>query len=32
VIDLLQKHEIQIVDLKFTDLPGLWQHFSNHTP
>src|ERR1700692_973478 len=32
VIDLLQKHNIQIVDLKFTDLPGLWQHFSITLP
>ena len=27
VIDLVRKNGIQIVDLKFTDLPGLWQHF-----
>ena len=26
--DLIKKHNIQIVDLKFNDLPGLWQHFS----
>jgi hypothetical protein len=32
VIDLLKKHNIQIVDLKFTDLPGLWQHFSITLP
>ncbi|MGF6259195.1 glutamine synthetase [Paraburkholderia youngii] len=32
VIDLLQKRDIQIVDLKFTDLPGLWQHFSITLP
>lgn len=32
VIDMLQKHSIQIVDLKFTDLPGLWQHFSITLP
>lgn len=24
----IQKNNIQIVDLKFNDLPGLWQHFS----
>ena len=24
----LKKHQIQVVDLKFNDLPGLWQHFS----
>ena len=28
VADLVKKNNIQIVDLKFTDLPGLWQHFS----
>ena len=25
---LIKKNEIKIVDLKFNDLPGLWQHFS----
>ena len=24
----IQKNNIQVVDLKFNDLPGLWQHFS----
>ncbi len=28
VADLIKKNDIQIVDLKFTDLPGQWQHFS----
>ena len=28
VADQIKKNNIQIVDLKFTDLPGLWQHFS----
>ena len=28
VRQLIQKHNIKIVDLKFNDLPGLWQHFS----
>ncbi|MEX3980493.1 type I glutamate--ammonia ligase [Paraburkholderia sp. EG287A] len=32
VIELLREHGIQIVDLKFTDLPGLWQHFSITLP
>ncbi|HEV3105903.1 MAG TPA: type I glutamate--ammonia ligase [Trinickia sp.] len=32
VIDLIQRQAIQIVDLKFTDLPGLWQHFSITLP
>src|SRR3989475_837138 len=26
--DLIKQNNIDIVDLKFTDLPGLWQHFS----
>ncbi|WP_428372082.1 type I glutamate--ammonia ligase [Methanoregula sp.] len=25
---LIKKNDIKIVDLKFNDLPGLWQHFS----
>ena len=32
VIDVVQAHGIQIIDLKFTDLPGLWQHFSIGLP
>ena len=28
VIKLIEKNKIQVVDLKFNDLPGLWQHFS----
>jgi len=28
VVDLIKKNNIQVVDLKFNDLPGLWQHFS----
>jgi glutamine synthetase len=32
VISLIEKHQIQIVDLKFTDLPGMWQHFSITPP
>src|ERR1700751_43510 len=32
VIDLIGAHDIVIVDLKFTDLPGLWQHFSITLP
>jgi glutamine synthetase len=32
VVSLIEKHHIQIVDLKFTDLPGLWQHFSITLP
>lgn len=26
--ELIQRNDIQVVDLKFNDLPGLWQHFS----
>ena len=32
VRDLVKQHSVQIVDLKFTDLPGLWQHFSITLP
>ncbi|MGH6805032.1 MAG: type I glutamate--ammonia ligase [Methyloceanibacter sp.] len=32
VIEMIKKGNIQIVDLKFTDLPGLWQHFSIALP
>ncbi len=28
VIKLIEKNNIQVVDFKFNDLPGLWQHFS----
>jgi len=28
VLDLAQKNRVEIVDLRFCDLPGLWQHFS----
>jgi glutamine synthetase len=28
VRDLIKQHNIEVVDLKFIDLPGLWQHFS----
>jgi glutamine synthetase len=28
VDNLIKEHGIRMVDLKFTDLPGLWQHFS----
>src|SRR5574341_209510 len=32
VIELVRQQRIQVVDLKFTDLPGLWQHFSIGLP
>lgn len=28
VIKMIKETKVQIVDLKFNDLPGLWQHFS----
>ncbi|WP_026100615.1 type I glutamate--ammonia ligase [Synechococcus sp. PCC 7336] len=28
VMNLIQEHDVQIVDLKFIDLPGTWQHCS----
>ena len=28
VVALAKEHDIKIVDLKFMDLPGMWQHFS----
>ena len=28
VSDMIKENNLQIVDLKFNDLPGLWQHFS----
>jgi glutamine synthetase len=31
-IELARESGVQIVDLKFTDLPGLWQHFSIAIP
>ncbi|MGH3994009.1 MAG: glutamine synthetase, partial [Pseudonocardiaceae bacterium] len=26
VLALAQEHEVRMVDFKFTDLPGTWQH------
>ncbi len=28
IIDMIRDYKIEIVDLKFVDVPGLWQHFS----
>ena len=28
VLDLIQQRNVQVVDVKFCDLPGTWQHFS----
>ena len=32
VAALIKKYDVEIVDLRFTDLPGLWQHFSITLP
>ncbi len=31
VLELAKKNKVEIVDLRFCDLPGLWQHFSIST-
>ena len=31
VLDFAKKNKVEIVDLKFVDVPGLWQHFSIST-
>ena len=28
VMQVMKENDIQIVDLRFTDIPGIWQHFS----
>jgi len=28
VLKMIQKHKVEVVDLRFMDFPGLWQHFS----
>ncbi len=28
LVSLIQKEKIEVVDLRFMDFPGLWQHFS----
>jgi glutamine synthetase len=32
VVELIKQNNVEIVDLRFTDLPGLWQHFSITLP
>jgi glutamine synthetase len=32
VMKLIRDKGIQVVDLKFVDLPGMWQHFSASAP
>ena len=27
-MEFAREHEVHLVDLKFTDLPGTWQHFA----
>ena len=28
VLKIIKENDVKIIDLKFNDLPGLWQHFS----
>ena len=28
VLDLIKKEDVKVVDLRFMDFPGIWQHFS----
>ena len=28
IAEVIKKNNVQVIDLKFNDLPGLWQHFS----
>ena len=28
VVDLIEREKVEVVDLRFMDFPGLWQHFS----
>jgi len=28
VLEFAKKHRVQLVDLKFVDLPGVWQHMT----
>ena len=28
VMDMIKKHDVKMIDFRFTDLPGQWQHFS----
>ena len=28
VLALIKEHDIKMVDVRFTDMPGTWQHFS----
>ena len=28
VLEFAKKHKVRMLDLKFVDLPGTWQHFT----
>ncbi|MDB5563492.1 MAG: glutamine synthetase, partial [Tardiphaga sp.] len=28
LLKAIKDEEVQMIDLRFTDLPGIWQHFS----
>jgi glutamine synthetase len=28
VVELMKNEKVEVVDLRFMDFPGLWQHFS----
>ena len=28
VLDFVSKEKVEVIDLRFMDFPGLWQHFS----
>src|SRR5262245_3561141 len=32
LVEIIRQQHVNIVDLRFTDLPGLWQHFSITLP
>ena len=29
VLNMVKEHDVKIIDLRFMDFPGLWQHFSS---
>ena len=31
VLEFAKKNKVEVIDLRFVDLPGLWQHFSTST-
>jgi len=28
VVNFIKKEDVKVIDLRFMDFPGLWQHFS----